>query len=238
MSKRIDIKPPNWSKELSFEEFKKLNPLINENQIIHLYNQYLAKFLTELRQQKVHFKQSLNKNLQLEINKFQKKYNQTLSDTELKLPNINYDDPRGGRYPKGIEAEATIALLYDQDNHPQNSFDSAYSSQLENRTLILEATNGTFHTFTTVSGLTTYEDFIQNLTNQINSHPLFTAQYTLAIADGQGARMAGQTKGRHHLIYIQQAIPGSSGNTTLEGTLELASEIVTYTDFTGGETFS
>mgnify|MGYP003650312142 CR=1 FL=1 len=229
MSKRIDIKPPNWSKELSFEEFKKLNPLINENQIIHLYNQYLTKFLTELRQQKVHFKQSLNKNLQLEINKFQKKYNQTLLDTEFKLPNMNYDNPRGPGdppYGKGIGAEATIALLYDQENHPQNSFNSAYSSQLENRTLILEATNGTFHTFTTVSGLTTYEGFIQNLTNQINNHPLFTAQYTLVIF--------GQTKGRFHLINIQQYLPGSSGNTTLEGTLELASEIVTYTDFTGG----
>ena len=121
---------------------------------------------------------------------------------------MNYDNPRGPGdppYGKGIGAEATIALLYDQNNHPQNSFNSAYSSQLENRTLILEATNGTFHTFTTVSGLTTYEGFIQNLTNQINNHPLFTAQYTLVIF--------GQTKGRFHLINIQQYLPGLAGNT-------------------------
>ena len=57
MSKKFDIKPPNWPRELTFEEFKKHNPLINENQIVNLYNQYLAKFLNELRQQKLHFKQ-------------------------------------------------------------------------------------------------------------------------------------------------------------------------------------
>ena len=64
MNKKINIKPPIWPKELTFEEFKKLNPLLNENELIPLYNQYLNKFLTELAERKVHFKQSLNKNLQ------------------------------------------------------------------------------------------------------------------------------------------------------------------------------
>jgi len=70
MSKKFDIKPPIWPRELTFEEFKKHNPLINENQVVSLYNQYLAKFLNELRQQKLHFKQSKNTQLVSEIQKF------------------------------------------------------------------------------------------------------------------------------------------------------------------------
>ena len=59
MNEKFNIKPPNWPKEYSFEEFKKLNPhIINENQLISLYNQYLHKFLEELNAKKIHFKQS------------------------------------------------------------------------------------------------------------------------------------------------------------------------------------
>ena len=70
MSKKFNIKPPVWPRELTFEEFKKLNPQINENQIVNLYNQYLAKFLNELKQKKIHFKQSKNTQLVSEIRKF------------------------------------------------------------------------------------------------------------------------------------------------------------------------
>ena len=70
MSKKFNIKPPVWPRELTFEEFKRLNPQINENQIVNLYNQYLAKFLNELRQKKIHFKQSKNTQLVSEIRKF------------------------------------------------------------------------------------------------------------------------------------------------------------------------
>ena len=34
MNKKINIKPPIWPKELTFEEFRKLNPLLNENELI------------------------------------------------------------------------------------------------------------------------------------------------------------------------------------------------------------
>jgi len=67
MSKKFDIKPPIWPKELTFQEFKRFNPLINESQLIPLYNQYLTKFLTELAELKIHFKQSLNKQLVVEL---------------------------------------------------------------------------------------------------------------------------------------------------------------------------
>ena len=67
MSKKFNIKPPIWPKELTFEEFKKLNPHINESRLIPFYNQYLTKYLTELAEKKIHYKQSLNKQLIDEI---------------------------------------------------------------------------------------------------------------------------------------------------------------------------
>ena len=73
MSKKFQIKPPIWPRELTFQEFRDLNPQINESQIIHLYNQYLGKFLEELQQQKTHFKQSLNNQLVIELSKFNDK---------------------------------------------------------------------------------------------------------------------------------------------------------------------
>ena len=55
----LKINKPNWPKEYTFAEFKKQNPhIINENQLIQLYNQYLSKYLEELSQKKIHFKQS------------------------------------------------------------------------------------------------------------------------------------------------------------------------------------
>ena len=65
----MKINNPNWSKEYTLAEFAKLNPhIINENQLIQLYNQYLNKYLQEQHQQQIHFKQS--KFTQL-INEFQ-----------------------------------------------------------------------------------------------------------------------------------------------------------------------
>ena len=59
MSKKFNIKPPIWPKEYTFAEFAKLNShIINENQLVSLYNQYLNKYLTELGEKKIHFKQS------------------------------------------------------------------------------------------------------------------------------------------------------------------------------------
>ena len=72
MSKKFDIKPPNWPKEYTFAEFAKLNPhIINENQLITLYNQYLNKYLTELGEKKIHFKQSKVNQLLIELKELQ-----------------------------------------------------------------------------------------------------------------------------------------------------------------------
>ena len=72
MSKKFNIKPPNWPKEYTFTEFSKLNPhVINENQLIELYNQYLNKYLTELGEKKIHFKQSKIQQLLTELKESQ-----------------------------------------------------------------------------------------------------------------------------------------------------------------------
>ena len=77
MSKKFNIKPPNWPKEYTFQEFAKLNShIINENQLVSLYNQYLNKYLTELGEKKVHFKQSKVNQLLTELKQLQQ---QTIS---------------------------------------------------------------------------------------------------------------------------------------------------------------
>ena len=242
MSKKFTIKPPIWPKELTFEEFKKLNPLINENQMIHLYNQYLAKFLNELSQQKIHFKQSLNKNLQLEINKFHKKYNQTLLDTELKYPNINFDNPRGP-YGKGIGAEGSVYFDFITSQwltETETQQPTSLQNQVINQTLILTATDGTSPSFNTgsVFQYPSYLLFITGLQQQINNHPLFTAQL-----DVFGQLSGDASKKRFIGIIIQQYLPGLAGNTVIDdgetpssgGTLfDPGVEVVTSNNFTGG----
>ena len=116
MNKKFNIKPPNWPKELTFQEFIKLNPhIINENQLITLYNQYLNKYLTELGEKKIHFKQS--------------KINQLL--TELKESQlhevINANAPGGSyqftnkysiKFDRG--AESYISTTFDPDDYNLN----------------------------------------------------------------------------------------------------------------------
>jgi|TARA_B100000287_G_scaffold22875_1_gene22428 hypothetical protein len=106
MIKKFDIKPPIWPKELTFEEFKKLNPHINENQVVNLYNQYLAKYLNELRLQKIHFLQSKQTQLVSEINSFQDKMfnniNQTLDGVAGSYGGGGFDTKNGiGNYAIG-----------------------------------------------------------------------------------------------------------------------------------------
>jgi len=73
MAVNIQIKPPKWPRELTFEEFKKQNPHIkNENQLIRFYNEYHTKFLEELFRQKLHFKESHKNNLQTNLNELKR----------------------------------------------------------------------------------------------------------------------------------------------------------------------
>ena len=87
MSKRFDIKPPMWPREYSFREFAELNPhIINENQLINLYNQYLNKYLTDLGEKKIHFKQSKINHLLTELKTFQQQQSITIAPGGGQLP--------------------------------------------------------------------------------------------------------------------------------------------------------
>ena len=101
MSKTFNIKPPNWPREFSFQEFRQLNPhIINENQLIILYNQYLNKYLTELKQNKIHFKQSTITQLLTEIQ-------------NLKLENIIDLSTPGGTDSRSLVNKYSITFSGD-----------------------------------------------------------------------------------------------------------------------------
>ena len=105
MSKKFNIKPPIWPREYSFTEFAKLNPhIINENQLVSFYNQYLNKYLTELGEKKIHFKQSKITQLLIELKEFQ----QTVA---IATPGAGYQ--YASRYSlefDGLENEVTTAF--------------------------------------------------------------------------------------------------------------------------------
>ena len=42
--KQFNIKPKTWPKEYTFEEFKRLNPNINESLLVNYYNKYLQEY--------------------------------------------------------------------------------------------------------------------------------------------------------------------------------------------------
>ena len=42
--KKFKIKPKVWPKEYTFEEFKQLNPTIDENLLINYYTKYLQEY--------------------------------------------------------------------------------------------------------------------------------------------------------------------------------------------------
>jgi hypothetical protein len=113
MSKKFNIKPHNWPKEYTFEEFKRLNPhIINENQLITLYNQYLNKYLTELGEKKIHFKESKVNQLLIELQQLQQQ------QTSIASP--------GGGYKPPSEFSTNYSLTFggaDKENYVTTTFD-------------------------------------------------------------------------------------------------------------------
>ena len=62
------IKPRVWPKEYTFEEFKRLNPNINENLLINYYNKYLYEYAEDRSRHLKHFnntKQQLGEEIRL-----------------------------------------------------------------------------------------------------------------------------------------------------------------------------
>ena len=62
----MQIKPKVWPKEYTFEEFKRLNPNINESILINYYNKYLQEHAEDLSRHIKHFNDT-KKNLSNEI---------------------------------------------------------------------------------------------------------------------------------------------------------------------------
>ena len=53
--KNFKIRPTTWPKEYTFEEFKMLNPNINENILINYYNKYLSEYAEDRSRHINHF---------------------------------------------------------------------------------------------------------------------------------------------------------------------------------------
>lgn len=74
--KQLNIKPKVWSKEYTFEEFKRLNPGVNENLLINYYQKYLLEYSRDRSRFIKHFednKQLISDNL----TELKQKYNNT-----------------------------------------------------------------------------------------------------------------------------------------------------------------
>ena len=72
--KNFKINPKVWPKEYTFEEFKRLNPNVDENLLINYYNKYLQEYAENYSRHVKHFednKKLLTNNLQ-EIKKGKK----------------------------------------------------------------------------------------------------------------------------------------------------------------------
>jgi len=67
-NKNFKIKPKTWPKEYTFEEFKRLNPNINENLLINYYHKYLQEYAENRSKYIKHFddtKDNLSKELKI-----------------------------------------------------------------------------------------------------------------------------------------------------------------------------
>lgn len=87
--KQFKISPKVWPKEYTFEEFKRLNPNINENVLINYYNKYLQEYAENYSRHIKYFND--NKNLLVgNLNEVKNKY----SDTQYFLKMYyGYHDP-------------------------------------------------------------------------------------------------------------------------------------------------
>ena len=78
--KTLKIKPKVWPKEYTFEEFKGLNPNINENTLINHYNKYLQEY-AEDRSRHINYFNDTKENLSKELKLLNEKLINNISDT-------------------------------------------------------------------------------------------------------------------------------------------------------------
>jgi len=122
--KNFKIKPKVWPKEYSFEEFKQLNPTINENLLINYYNKYLQEYAEDRSRHIKHFN-GTKENLSKELNLLNEKLINNITDNPDRDSTVG---PTGaGRlYHKALPADVKSvyfdgvddALTVSEDHHP------------------------------------------------------------------------------------------------------------------------
>ena len=79
--KTFKIKPKVWPKEYTFEEFKRLNPNVNENTLINYYNKYLQEYAEDRSRHLIHFN-DVKDNLSKELHLLNEKLIDTITDNQ------------------------------------------------------------------------------------------------------------------------------------------------------------
>ena len=94
--KQFKIKPKVWPKEYTFEEFKRLNPNINENVLVNYYNKYLQEYAENRSRFLKHFNDS-KKLLANNLKEVKNRYDD--SQYFLRMYYSNQPDAVAGSYP-------------------------------------------------------------------------------------------------------------------------------------------
>ena len=106
--KNFKINPKVWPKEYTFEEFKRLNPNVDENLLINYYNKYLQEYAENRSRHITHFndtKDNLSKELHL--------LNEKIKDNTLDDGDQNVGGTGGGRRYKTPKNHDRNAVHFD-----------------------------------------------------------------------------------------------------------------------------
>ena len=126
--KQFKIKPKAWPKEYTFEEFKRLNPNINESVLINYYNKYLQEY-AENRSRFLNYFNDNKKLLSSNLTEIKNRYDD--SQYFLRMYHYNQADAVGGSNPisifqptdiKGLTHWFKVEPRYIQSqNYPYNA---------------------------------------------------------------------------------------------------------------------
>tara|TARA_R110001592_G_scaffold58276_1_gene176702 strand:- start:96 stop:1325 length:1230 start_codon:yes stop_codon:yes gene_type:complete len=108
--KNFKIKPTTWLKEYTFEEFKMLNPDVNENILINYYNKYLFEHAEDCSRHINHFNDTKN-NLSEEIKNLKNHWNFESYDSTVG------PDTGIGRYPVDFLPLASQSTIVSGSSH-------------------------------------------------------------------------------------------------------------------------
>jgi len=190
--KQLKIKPKNWPKEYTFEEFKRFNPNINENVLINYYNKYLQEYAENYSRHLKHFednKKLLSSNLQEVKNRYDN------SQHFLKMYYSGLPDAAAGSYP--IFTPSNIDGLiewYDAVESTKTFGTGAAALQVQTweskvGSNFLKAANGVEPEFDATKGAIVFdntEDATPNIFLEFETLPslgAFTMFFTLSLRD-------------------------------------------------------